>query len=47
MALERVMSAPASGACFGVSPFWIWHLDSFLSNVGASVSLVRFPQIKL
>src|ERR1700690_534853 len=29
MAFERVMGAPASGACFGVSPFWIWHLDSF------------------
>jgi hypothetical protein len=29
MALERVMSAPASSACFRVSPFWIWHLDSF------------------
>src|SRR5579864_4159108 len=30
MALERIMSAPISGACFRVSPFWIWHLNSFL-----------------
>jgi len=29
MTLERIMGAPASGARFGVSPFWIWHLDSF------------------
>src|ERR1022692_1459147 len=29
MALEKVMGAPASGARFRVSPFWIWHLDSF------------------
>src|SRR5271167_407024 len=29
MALEGVVGAPASGACFGVSPFWIWHLNSF------------------
>src|ERR1700674_90931 len=36
MALKRVMGAPASGACFRVSPFWIWHLDSFLINVGAN-----------
>jgi|SRR5271155_5432646 len=34
MALERIMSTPASGAGFRVSPFWIWHLNSF---VGASV----------
>src|ERR1700674_3591267 len=44
MALEGVMGAPASGACFRVSPFWIWHLDSFLISVGASV-LARAPQI--
>src|SRR5580658_5950850 len=35
MAFERIMSAPATCACLRVSPFWIWHLDSF---VGASVS---------
>src|SRR6202451_1067504 len=34
MAFERVMGAPSSGASFRVSPFWIWHLNSF---VGASV----------
>src|SRR5580698_2258556 len=39
MAFERIMSAPATCACFRVSPFWIWHLNSF---AGASVSLVRF-----
>src|ERR1700684_2393503 len=35
MAFERVMSAPASGSRFRVSPFWIWHLNSF--SVSASV----------
>jgi len=35
------MSAPASGACFGVSPFWVWHLDSFLINIAANVPLAQ------
>jgi len=34
VAFQRIVSAPASGASFRVSPFWIWHLNSF---VGASV----------
>src|SRR5580692_2129554 len=34
VALQGVMGAPASGACFRVSPFWIRHLNSF---VGTSV----------
>src|ERR1700694_6348142 len=37
VAFQRIVGAPASGACFRVSPFWIWHLDSFVINVGASV----------
>src|ERR1700686_2105936 len=39
MTFQRIMCAPASGACFGVSPFWIWHYR-FL-YVGVSVPLVR------
>src|SRR5579872_5115730 len=27
---ERIVSAPVSGACLRVPPFWIWHLDSFV-----------------
>jgi hypothetical protein len=46
MALERIMSAPISGACFRVSPFWIWHLGSFCLWAQAS-TLVRFPQIRM
>ena len=40
MTFERIMSAPASGACFRVSPFRIWHCR-FLC-VGASVTLAHF-----
>src|SRR5580658_3243623 len=42
--LQGVMGAPASGACFRVSPFWIRHSDSFS---GASVLARALFKIRL